>query len=171
MIFMMLFNIMLFSSTMVFPVSKTEFMQVNNEKETFRDMGGKDFIVISVREQGADGRFYAVSSEGEVWLSGVISSGAKGHRTPEGAFNVYYKKFRHMSTKYPDASGINNMDYSLFFYKGYALHKGNINAMSHGCIHVDTQSVKMLYKWAKHGTPIIVTKNPYMDFAREDLLQ
>ena len=156
--------------TYVYPVSKTEFLVQGYSQEKSIDLLGKDFIVISLRERGADGRFYAVDKDGTVWLSGIISSGAKGHRTPEGNFKVYWKKRYHMSTKYPDESGINNMDYSMFFTGGYAMHLGNVQAMSHGCIHIGERNVRSLWDWVGNGTTVIVTKDKYMDFARNNLL-
>ncbi len=158
------------SKTFVYPVSKTEFLMQGYDKEEIVNMRGKDFIVISLRERGADGRIYAIDRDGTVWLSAVISSGAENFRTPEGTFKVYWKKRFHMSTKYPDESGINNMDFSMFFFKGFAIHLGNINAMSHGCIHVDRPSVQSLFKWANNGTTVIVTRDNYMEFARNNLL-
>ncbi len=62
------------------------------------------------------------------------------------------------------------MDYSLFFtYDGHALHKGNINMTSHGCIHVDHADIQVLYKWADLRMPVLVTRHRYMHYARPDL--
>lgn len=157
--------------TYVYPESKTQFTLQGYDYDKSIDLIGKSFIVISLRERGADGRFYAVDKDGTVWLSGVISSGAKKHRTPEGKYKVYWKKRFHMSTKYPDESGINNMDYSMFFHKGYALHLGNVNAMSHGCIHVGDRDVRQLWNWANNGVIVLVTRSSYMDYARPDLIR
>ena len=90
------------------PLGKTTFMIINlkSQKETRVDLTGEDFILISVREHGSDGRFYAVDSDGTVWWSGAITSGAKAFRSPSGVFNIIQKKRYHMSTKYPDENGI-----------------------------------------------------------------
>ncbi len=63
-----------------------------------------------------------------------------------------------MSTKYPEPSGINNMDYSLFFKGGFALHQGNPRASSHGCVHVAPGMAQQLYTDARHGTTVIITR-------------
>lgn len=160
----------LFSEQIIFPISKTEFVIQNDYKETLVDLTGKDFIVISLREHGADGRVYAIDRDGVPWLTGIISSGARGYRTPTGVHSIKYRKRFHMSTVYPDASGINNMDWSLYFTNtGHALHLGNINSMSHGCIHVSYNKIRSIWNWAPNGTPIVVLRESYMDFVRHEL--
>lgn len=160
------------SDTFIYPVSKTEFIVHKGEDKEIKNMKGKEFILISLRERGADGRFYAFNSYGELWLSGVISSGAQGHRTPEGAYKVFWKKRYHMSSIYPDESGINNMDYSLFFTKdGIAIHQGNPNMMSHGCIHVSKLNADKLFEWADNGMEIIVTRDKFINIIRPELLK
>jgi len=153
------------------PISKTQFLFIDksgNEKEI--DLAGKDFILISVREEESDGRFYAIDRDGTVWLSGGISSGEEAGFTPSGVWSVLSKKRFYTSKKYPEPDGSNNMDFSLFFTSwGHALHKGSINFTSHGCIHVDESDIPSLYKWAWLGMPVLVTRNRYMDFARPDL--
>ena len=67
-----------------------------------------------------------------------------------------------MSTKYPDASGINNMDYSNFFFKGYAIHQGNPNMMSHGCIHLSKKSAEIVFNNTEIGTPVIITRQNFL---------
>ncbi len=153
------------------PISKTQFLFIDksgNEKEI--DLTGKDFILVSVREEESDGRFYAIDRDGTVWLSGGISSGEEAGFTPSGVWSVLSKKRFYTSKKYPEPDGSNNMDFSLFFTPwGHALHKGSINFTSHGCIHVDESDIPSLYKWAWLGMPVLVTRNRYMDFARPDL--
>jgi len=153
------------------PLSKTEFLYINKQgKEKFIDMTGKDFILVSVREEESDGRFYAVDRDGTVWLSGGISSGEEVGYTPSGVFKVLRKERYYTSKKYPEPDGSNNMDYSLFFTKwGHALHQGSIDYTSHGCIHVDKSDIPSLYKWAWVGMPVLVTRHRYMHFARPDL--
>ena len=158
----------------VIPLSKTKFRIVHsNGSSRTVDLRGKEFIVVSVREPGSDGRFYAVDRDGVVWWSGPLTSGADDFKTPSGIYPVLYKKRYHMSTRYPDPSGINNMDYSIFFTRqGHALHKGSVSWMSHGCIHIDPKDIPTLYRWAKPGsTKVVVTRRSYMPFARPDLLR
>jgi lipoprotein-anchoring transpeptidase ErfK/SrfK len=157
----------------VIPLSKTVFKVVNDDG-TFKivNLAGEEFIVITLREKGSDGRFYAVDADGIVWWSGPLTSGADDYKTPPGVYPVLYKKRFYMSKKYPDPSGINNMDYSIFFTKqGHAIHKGSVNWMSHGCIHIDPKDIPTLFRWAKpHKTKVVVMRGHYMPFARKDLI-
>ena len=121
----------------------------------------KDFIVVCTRENNSDGRYYYIDRDKTVVYSGIIASGAPMYKTPYGIYKVYYKKRYHMSTKYPEPSGVNNMDYSLFFNGGIALHQGNENAYSHGCIHLNKKDAALLFKLIKNGTRVIVLKGNY----------
>ena len=154
------------------PISKTIFTVVDLQTgdEKIVDLTGKDFIVVSVREKGSDGRFYAVDRDGTVWWSGPVTSGAAEYRSPSGVFPIIQKKRYHMSHDYPDESGINNMDYMMkFTHFGHALHKGSVDWMSHGCIHIGLKDVPVLYRWSHLGMPVVITRHSYMPFAKEDL--
>lgn len=153
------------------PYSKTEFNYIDKQGEQhYIDLTGKDFILVSVREENSDGRFYAVDKDGTVWLSGGISSGAEVDFTPSGTWNVLRKERFYTSKAYPEEDGSNNMDYSIFFTRfGHALHKGDINMSSHGCIHVKERDIVSLFKWSKMHMPVLVTRHGYMSFAQYDL--
>jgi len=155
----------------VIPTSKTMFTLVSdNGHEKELNLKGKEFIVVSVRERGSDGRFYAVDKDGVVWWSGAVTSGADDFKTPSGIYSVQRKKRFHMSSKYPSNDGVNNMDYSIFFTKyGHALHQGSTSWMSHGCIHIDPKEIQTIYRWAHKGTKIIIMRGTYMPYARPDL--
>jgi lipoprotein-anchoring transpeptidase ErfK/SrfK len=158
----------------VIPLSKTLFDVISDTGDEARiDLKGRDFIVVSVREQGSDGRFYAVDRDGIVWFTGPITSGANDFPTPSGIYTVLRKKRFHMSQDYPDPSGINNMDYSIFFTpQGHALHKGSVNWMSHGCIHISPIHIPTLFRWARIGyTKVVITRNTYMPMAKPDLIK
>jgi len=158
----------------VIPLNKTLFeIRYKNGKSRIVNLKGKEFIVVSVREPGSDGRFYAIDRDGIVWWSGAITSGADDYKTPSGIYPVLYKKRYHMSKDYPDPSGVNNMDFSIFFTRqGHALHKGSVNWMSHGCIHIDPRDIRTIFRWTKPGqTRIVITRHSYMPFARPDLLR
>ncbi len=154
------------------PASKTVFKVINlkTEKEKIIDLTGENFILVSVRELGSDGRFYAVDSDGTVWWSGAVTSGALEFRSPSGIFPIIQKKRYHMSTLYPDESGVNNMNYMMKFTNGgNALHEGSVDWMSHGCIHIDPKDVPVIYKWSTFKTKVVITRHTYMPFAKEDL--
>jgi lipoprotein-anchoring transpeptidase ErfK/SrfK len=75
-----------------------------------------------------------------------------------------------MSTVYPDESGVNNMDYMMkYTQSGHALHKGSVDWMSHGCIHIDPKDVPVIYHWSNYKTKVVITRHSYMPFARDDL--
>ncbi len=156
----------------VIPVGKNKFvLKSENGSKDVIDMDGQDFILISVRESGADGRFYAVDRDGTVWLSSAVTSGID-MLTPSGKWAVVLKKRYHMSSKYPDEDGINNMDYSIFFTKaGHALHQGSMTGMSHGCIHVHKKVIPSLFNWAHEGMPVFVTRHSFMPYAQDDLMK
>jgi len=169
------------------PLSRTSFelTDVNFENPRVVDLKGKDFLVVSVREPGSDGRVYAVDKDGTVWWMGVISSGAGGgklvkkgnklvakggYETSNNIFHILAKRRFHMSKTHPDPSGINNMDYELLFTQdGQALHLGNTAAMSHGCIHVGSKDISTLFKWAKVGMPVVVMRGSYYPFVKEEI--
>ena len=154
------------------PVTKTLFKVINlkTKKSKVVDLTGKNFIVVSVREKGSDGRFYAVDKSGTIWWSGPVTSGAPEFRSPSGVFSIIQKKRYHMSRDFPDESGVNNMDFMLKFTRfGHALHKGSVDWMSHGCIHIDPKDIPVIYKWADFRTRIVITRHSYMSFATDDL--
>ena len=164
---LLLLSSILFSGEVI-PLNITKF----ETDQQITDLRGQEFIVVSVRERGSDGRFYAVDRDGVVWWSGASASGADDFKTPSGIYREKNKKRYHMSSKYPSSDGVNNMDWSIFFTnQGHALHQGSTDWMSHGCIHIDPKEIQTLFHWAHTGTKIIITRKSYMPFARKDLLR
>jgi len=156
--------------TETIPITKTVFKLPKGDSERMVDLTGQNFIVVSVREVGSDGRFYAVDRDGTVWWSGPVTSGAPEFRSPSGIFNIIQKKRYHMSNAYPDPSGVNNMNYMMkFTNRGHALHEGSVNWLSHGCIHIDPKDVAAIYKWSNFKTKVVITRHSYMPFAQGDL--
>jgi len=156
------------------PVSKTVFevRDLTTDESKIVDLTGKNFIIVSVREKGSDGRFYAVDSDGTVWWSDPVTSGAPEFRSPSGVFPIIQKKRFHMSTAFPDESGVNNMDYMMkFTHYGHALHKGSVGWMSHGCIHIGSKDIPVIFDWATYKTKVVITRHTYMPFAKKDLMR
>jgi putative peptidoglycan binding protein/L,D-transpeptidase-like protein len=82
-----------------------------------------------------------------------IAGGRPGYRSTPGAFQMTSRRLRrHSSSEFP---GKDNMDYSLFYHGGEALHQGNANVQSHGCIHVPAPYAEQLFDWAG-STDILV---------------
>lgn len=164
------YKVLPLKGTETIPIEKTVFKLVKNHNEKIVDLTGKNFILVSVREPGSDGRFYAVDKDGTVWWSGPVTSGAPEFRSPSGIFTIIQKKRYHMSTLYPEDSGINNMNYMMkFTHGGHALHEGSVDWMSHGCIHIDPKDVPVIYNWSTFNTKVVITRHTYMPFAKEDL--
>jgi len=159
------------ATSKVFPLSKSKFVVNTSSGEKTVDLSGQDYIVVSLREKGADGLAYAVDSDGVVWWAANISSGAKGHETPSGIFTIFRKERFYMSKAHPDANGINNMDFSLWFtQQGHAIHMGNDDGMSHGCIHVGKKGANTMFNWAKKDhTRVVITREHYLPFVYYDL--
>ena len=155
------------------PLSKTKFWVTRDSGESYEmDLLGKNFIVVSLREKGADGLIYAVDKEGLVWWAENISSGAMGNETPSSIYPMLFKKHEHMSKQNPSASGRNNMNLSLWFtYRGHAIHLGNPNRASHGCVHVGRKGAQALFDWANTETKIVITRERYLPFVRRDLAE
>ena len=165
--------------------TKFEMTDTNWENPKIVDLKGKDFLVVSVREPGSDGRVYAVDSDGTIWWNGQISSGAGGgrlvekegklipkggHETNNDLFHVLAKRRFHMSSTHPSADGVNNMDFEIqFTHDGQALHLGNIAGMSHGCIHVGRQDISALFKWAKVGMLVVIMRGNYIQHLNEEI--
>ncbi len=75
-----------------------------------------------------------------------ISSGRPGFRSTPGVFQMTSRRLRrHSSSEFP---GKDNMDFSLFYHDGEALHQGNPSIQSHGCIHVPAPHAEQLFDWA-----------------------
>ncbi len=94
----------------------------------------------------------------QVQRIGYVSAGHPStHRTPRGDFSVQWKAKEYDSKKYPSKNGGRNMDNAMFFTSnGHAIHKGNINGLSHGCIRTQGHQSKWLYEWSPHNTLISV---------------
>lgn len=163
------------NSKVLEPIAKTKFRIIDSKTGSVQevDLKGQEFIVVSVREPGSDGRFYAVDRDGIVWWTGIITSGADDYKTPSGIYTVLRKQRHYMSKKYPDEDGVNNMDFAIFFTnQGHALHMGSVNWMSHGCIHIAPKDIPVLFHWAKIGeTRVVITRKTYMPFAKDDLVK
>ena len=162
-------------ANIVQPTGKTTFDILDDNGKLIKkvNLKGKEFIVVSVREPGSDGRFYAVDRDGIVWWSGIIASGADDYKTPSGIYTVLRKAREYMSKKYPEENGVDNMDFAIFFTnQGHALHMGSVNWMSHGCIHIAPKDIPVLFHWAKIGdTKVVITRKSYMPFAKDDLIK
>jgi lipoprotein-anchoring transpeptidase ErfK/SrfK len=159
-------------SITIVPKSITEFEVTDkNGKTKLVNLKGKKFIVVSVSEPGSEGKSYAVDEDGLIWWQNKISSGAYGgHETPSGIYPVLLKRRYHMSSTHPSPDGINNMDFEMLFdNRGYALHLGNVRALSHGCIHIGRRDVEAMFKWVDTKTKVVIMRGYYGQFLKQEV--
>ena len=84
-----------------------------------------------------------------------ISSGARGHDTPQGVFSIIEKKEEHFSNLYNDAA----MPYmQRITWSGVAMHAGALPGYpaSHGCIRLPYSFAQNLFKLTKLNTRVVV---------------
>lgn len=76
-----------------------------------------------------------------------ISSGAKGHATPDGSFRVTHKVKNEVSREFGNAP----MPNAIYFAPGgIAFHAGDPDILSHGCVHL---SYKESERYWEHLNP------------------
>ncbi len=88
-----------------------------------------------------------VYRNGSLMHSWRVSTGRKGYRTPTGNFRPRWLKRMHYSSKYNNSP----MPYSVFFYKGYAIHGTNYirrlgRPASHGCVRLHPRHAARLFR-------------------------
>ena len=75
-----------------------------------------------------------------------IRGGSASDPSKRDVFKVVRALRHHTRSKFPIPPG--NMDFSLFYNGGEALHQGPPDADSHGCIHVEPSEAERLFNWA-----------------------
>lgn len=81
-----------------------------------------------------------------------IRGGGPGFPTPTGCFSPDYLDPHHTSHEFKLPNGqFAPMPWSIFFKGGKALHQGNPNAYSHGCVHVGVQFAKTIFNIVKNN--------------------
>ena len=111
-------------------------------------------VVVDLAEQKA----YAVE-DGSIVFEGRISSGMKGHETPEGEFTILQKKRYHVSNLWPKPKGGAVMPYMLRLNNdGIAMHLGAVpnRPASHGCIRLANGFAQKMFDWIRVGTTVVV---------------
>ncbi len=101
-----------------------------------------------------------VEENGVVTNTWKISSGKRGHITPNGTFKPTWVKKMHYSKQYNNAP----MPYTVFFHGGYAVHGTGAtwrlgSPASHGCVRLRTSNAKKFYDIVKkHGQKNVTIK-------------
>ena len=102
-------------------------------------------VVVDLSEQ----RMY-VAVDGITAYSWPVSTAGRGYITPKGGWKPTRMHARYFSRKYNNAP----MPYSIFFYKGYAIHgttavKRLGQPASHGCVRLHPDNAKVLFEIVK----------------------
>ncbi|WP_257385442.1 L,D-transpeptidase [Tahibacter caeni] len=111
---------------------------------------GPVVAVVSLDEQ----RVYVYRNGVAIGVS-TISSGRRGHETPEGTFTILQKAKFHKSDLYDDAP----MPYmQRLTWDGVAMHAGSLPGYpaSHGCIRLPAAFASKLFDVTRRGETIIV---------------
>jgi hypothetical protein len=87
-----------------------------------------------------------------------IKGGSATDPSTRGVFPMTSRRLRHhTSNEFPIPPG--NMDFSLFYHGGEAIHQGPGSLESHGCIHVNPPDAEGVFNWAgTHDVLVIVAK-------------
>lgn len=92
----------------------------------------------------------------------AISTGRRGYNTPVGSFRPTTLSRFHRSSRY----GGSPMPYSVFFYRGYAIHGSyEVHALgrpaSHGCIRLHPANAQRFYSlvqsYGRGATRIVIS--------------
>jgi lipoprotein-anchoring transpeptidase ErfK/SrfK len=83
-----------------------------------------------------------------------VSTGRGRYRTPRGTFRPTVMRRMHYSSRYNNSP----MPYSIFFYRGYAIHGTNeISRLgrraSHGCVRLHPRAARTLYHLVRRHGP------------------
>jgi hypothetical protein len=107
----------------------------------------------------------AVTVDGAETYRWPVSTGRAGYSTPSGSFHPIRLERDWYSRKYDNAP----MPYSVFFYRGYAVHgtmeaRSLGHAASHGCVRLSPANASILFSLVRrHGighTKVVVSSGP-----------
>jgi len=107
---------------------------------------------------------------GDLVMSGRVSTGKKEYRTPTGYYTILEKKRYHKSNLWPKPDGGAPMDFMLRLTNtGIAMHLGVVPKWpaSHGCIRLKNGFAQNLWKWATVGTQVEVNGVVPEHYAKE----
>ncbi|MBL0721617.1 MAG: L,D-transpeptidase family protein [Sulfurovum sp.] len=115
------------------------------------------FILIDLELQ--EGYAY---ENGNLIMSGRVSTGTKNHLTPTGSFQILNKERFHTSNLWPKPDGGARMDYMLRLTNdGIAMHLGKVpkskQPLSHGCIRLKNGFAQRLWRWADLETEVEIS--------------
>ncbi len=129
--------------------------RVNEAKKTQVEKipKGPLLIVVSIGDQRV-----SLFGDGALVARSAVSTGTRGHPTPEGVFSVIQKDRYHRSNIYSAAP----MPFmQRITWSGVAMHQGVLPGYpaSHGCIRLTADFASMLWRITQMGVRVIVTRN------------
>lgn len=91
----------------------------------------------------------------------LVSSGSRGHETPEGLFRIWIKFAQANMTSSmgePDYQ-VNQVPWTMYFHNDFALHTAYWHdrfgePASHGCLNLAPQDARTLYGWTAPEVPL-----------------
>jgi lipoprotein-anchoring transpeptidase ErfK/SrfK len=106
-----------------------------------------------------DSQTFEYTEDGQVLVSGPVSSGTAKHPTPTGDYRVLSKDVDKRSGKYTNE--INEptpMPYSLQFRGPYFVHEGWVPGYpdSHGCVRLRYEDARLLFDRMQLGDPVLI---------------
>lgn len=110
--------------------------------------------------------------DGQVLLSGPVSSGKAQHPTPTGDYRVLNKDVNKRSGKYTnELNEPTPMPYSLQFRGPYFVHEGWVPGYpdSHGCVRLRYEDARLLFDRIQLGDRILVKRLGAARLANPDL--
>lgn len=84
--------------------------------------------------------------------SGFGNEAASDTRSDEGVFAVTHKVKDDVSRQFNNAEMID----SVYYNRGEALHRGDPNVLSHGCVHLAAPDALKAYTVLQSGDPVVV---------------
>lgn len=127
-------------------------------------VNAEKFILIDLDTQTA-----FAYEDGDIVMSGRVSTGKEDHRTPVGYYTILQKKRHHKSNLWPKPNGGAKMNYMLrLTNSGIAMHLGYVPRLpaSHGCIRMKNGFAQRLWRWADVGTEVEISGYPPERVAR-----
>jgi lipoprotein-anchoring transpeptidase ErfK/SrfK len=137
-----------------FPVAPTQSISVPVPPNNPASTGGAHWVDVNLTNQ----MVYAYEGN-TIVNSFVVSTGTWLTPTVTGKYHIYVK------LRYANMNGpgyyLPNVPYTMFFYKGYALHgtywHSNFGTpMSHGCVNLSIPDSEWLYNFSSVGTLVNV---------------
>lgn len=108
-----------------------------------------------------DSQTFEYVEDGQVVISGHVSSGSTEHPTPTGDYRVLSKSLKKRSGSYTNYFDENTpMPYAIQFFGAYFIHEGWLPgyADSHGCVRINRDDAKLLFHRIQTGDSVQIKR-------------